>query len=222
LINATNSALNEIELRMKQHEDLLSTHVALCAYSYSHLTKGPVKFDRVTLDSITIKGKKLGPHPTRQLNSRFYVPEGGEGIYQITFGLILDTNGDLTQKTAPVSFALKSYINSQLETHHASVVTSNAGYHNNRRRLDNDKVPGSRTIHLDMNAGDSVWLEQSYPSAENSYQLNMCVHLVQSLPPGYKNWHAIKSVVAPAFKSNNIFKAPTLEVILCIYIYTRS
>jgi hypothetical protein len=210
LIKTTNNALDEIKSRMKQHEELLSTHVALCAFADSHWGMGPVLYDRIFLDSITIKGKpETGSNTLQQ--GHFYVPEGGDGTYQITFGLILDTIEDLSLQAAPVSFALRSSINKRVSMHLDSVVTSNAGYRGH------DLVPASRTINLDMQFGDSIWLEQFFSTAETSYRLNMCVHLVHPHPPGYSTWQTIKPAAAPTIEPNNIFEAPTLEVIHCVY-----
>ena len=98
LSDEKSATIEGLEQRLKQHEDLQSTHLAICGEQFSYLGKGRVDFN-IFMESVSIKGEKVRGTNVLLPDGRFQVPQGGDGIYEISLSLILDTVHDRTNKT---------------------------------------------------------------------------------------------------------------------------
>ena len=181
-----NNVVDKMETRMKQHEDFITTSVAVCAetFVHSHMSRGSVKYSSVFMESVLIKGAPV--HEVLDPNSgEFVVPKGGDGIYHISFGVLIDTVSPRsgtpgTSAQRPPRFAVKSSRGKRIKIHEASQVWATVGVQNKYK----DLVPASRAITLNLHAGDIISLEQMNDHAEQAYRLTFCIHLVHpSLNP---------------------------------------
>merc|ERR1712012_503640 len=104
--------LDKVEKRLSEHEKLLSTNVAICAErldSESALgAKGKITYDGMFLTSVTIGGKAMNRTQVKEVfkpsQGDFIVPEGGAGLYEISFTAIIDTRRDSDDSLAPANF----------------------------------------------------------------------------------------------------------------------
>merc|ERR1712110_111434 len=85
------------------------------------------------------------------MGGEFTVPEGADGTYQISFTAIIDTLKDTTDNRAPAKFvfATKQARGSFIKME-ATTLSASAGH------PGQDKVPASRSILLDLKAGEKV------------------------------------------------------------------
>merc|ERR1712223_304053 len=103
--------LDKVEKRLTEHEKLLSTNVAICAErrdSESMGAKGKITYDGMFLTSVTIGGKAMNRTEVKEVfkpsQGDFIVPEGGVGLYEISFTAIIDTRLDSDDSLAPANF----------------------------------------------------------------------------------------------------------------------
>merc|ERR1719412_3113115 len=177
--------LDKVEKRLSEHEKLLSTNVAICAErrdSESAMgAKGKITFDEMFLTSVTIGGKAMNRTQLREVfkpsQGEFIVPEGGAGLYEISFTAIIDTRLDSDDSLAPANFLFATTQGEEKTKMIRTSLTASTG------QKGGDKASASRTILLDLNANDKVYILQTNDVAEKSYRFTLCVHLVQPEAP---------------------------------------
>merc|ERR1712088_901681 len=116
----------------------------------------------------------------------FVVPPGAEGTYQFSFTAIIDTLKDLDDTLAPASFVFAIKGAGGATTWAAlseTTLTATVG------RPGGDKAPASRSILLDLKAGEKVAIYQTREGAESSYRLTFCAHLIRPTAPS--TWAAL-------------------------------
>merc|ERR1711872_17998 len=177
--------LDKVEKRLSEHEKLLNTNVAICAQrrdSESALgAKGKIAFDEMFLTSVTIGGKAMNRTELKEVlkpsQGDFIVPEGGEGLYEISFTAIIDTRLDSDDSLAPANFLFATERAEGKTKMIETSLTASTG------RKGGDKASASRTVLLDLKANDKVYILQTNDVAEKSYRFTLCVHLVQPEAP---------------------------------------
>merc|ERR1711978_484648 len=177
--------LDKVEKRLSEHERLLSTNVAICAErrdSESAMgAKGKITFDEMFLTSVTIGGKAMNRTQVKEVfkasQGDFIVPEGGAGLYEISFTAIIDTRLDSDDSLAPANFLFATQGADGKREMIETSLTASTG------RKGGDKASASRTILLDLNANDKIYILQISNVAEKSYRFTFCVHLVQPEAP---------------------------------------
>merc|ERR1712156_881158 len=187
--------LDKVAKRLTEHERLLSTNVAICAErrdSESALGgKGKITFDEMFLSSVTIGGKAMNRTQVQEVfkasQGDFIVPEGGAGLYEISFTAIIDTRLDSDDSLAPANFL---FATNRAEGETKMIRTSLTA---STGRKGGDKASVSRTILLDLKANDKVYILQTSDVAEKSYRFTLCVHLVQ--PEAPPTWASLPEVL---------------------------
>merc|ERR1711910_125066 len=186
--------LDKVEKRLSEHERLLSTNVAICAErrdSESAMgAKGKITYDEMFLTSVTIGGKAMNRTELKEVfkpsQGDFIVPEGGAGLYEISFTAIIDTRLDSDDSLAPANFL---FATNRAEGETKMIETSLTA---STGRKGGDKASASRTILLDLKANDKVYILQTKDVAEKSYRFTLCVHLVQ--PEAPPSWASLPEV----------------------------
>merc|ERR1711872_679985 len=177
--------LDKVEKRLAEHEKLLSTNVAICAErrdSESAMgAKDKITYDEMFLTSVTIGGKEMNRTELKEVfkpsQGEFIVPEGGAGLYEISFTAIIDTRRDSDDSLAPANFLFATERAEEKTKMIETSLTASTG------RKGGDKASASRTILLDLKANDKVYILQIRNVAEKSYRFTFCVHLVQPEAP---------------------------------------
>merc|ERR1712156_557325 len=177
--------LDKVEKRLYQHEKLLSTNVAICAERRdSESAMGgerKITYDEMFLTSVTIGGKAMNRTELEEVfkasQGDFIVPEGGAGLYEISFTAIIDTRLDSDDSLAPANFLFATKRGEEKTEMIETSLTASTG------RKGGDKASASRTILLDLEANDKVYILQTSDVAEKSYRFTLCVHLVQPEAP---------------------------------------
>merc|ERR1719499_2739864 len=199
-----NALLSGLKGRLSQHEKMLNTHVAVCAEQYNNIGFGKVTYQQTSMKSVIIGGdvKKVNILDPRQ--GEFVVPPGAEGTYQFSFTAIIDTLKDLDDTLAPASFvfAIKQAGGATSFTALSeTTLTATVG------RPGGDKVPASRSILLDLEAGEKVAIFQTREGAESSYRLTFCANLIRPTAPAA--WEALPDLMeAPEIKSETTYVEP--------------
>jgi hypothetical protein len=175
LTHQLQTAVEEMESRLQQHEAILTTRLAVCGWTHSHRGRDKVVYQQMPMHSVNVAGREIrGGDVLEMSTGLFTVPQGGNGTYSINYGVLLDTvNG--AGRSAPAKFALKATTGRPKRTAiiKGSMVMSDAG-----TRAGSDVVPASREVLLHMEPGDSLELRQLNRAAETSYSISLCVHLV--------------------------------------------
>merc|ERR1712165_251331 len=187
--------LDKVEKRLSQHEKLLSTNIAICAErrdSESALgAKGKITYDGLFLTSVTIGGKAMNRTELKEVfkpsQGDFMVPEGGAGLYEISFTAIIDTRLDSDDSLAPANFLLTTEKAEEKREMIETSLTASTG------RKGGDKASASRTILLDLEANDKVYILQISDVAEKSYRFTLCAHLVQ--PEAPPTWESLPELL---------------------------
>merc|ERR1712223_1572283 len=187
--------LDKVEKRLAEHEKLLSTNGAICAErrdsESAMAAKGKITYDEMFLTSVTIGGKAMNRTQVKEVfkpsQGDFIVPEGGEGLYEISFTAIIDTRLDSDDSLAPANFL---FATQQAEGETKMIETSLTA---STGRKGGDKASVSRTILLDLEANDKVYILQTNDLAEKSYRFTLCVHLVQ--PEAPPSWASLPEVL---------------------------
>merc|ERR1712223_475606 len=187
--------LDKVEKRLSEHEKLLSTNVAICAErrdSESAMgAKGKITFDEMFLTSVTIGGRAMNRTQLKEVfkpsQGDFIVPDGGAGLYEISFTAIIDTRLDTDDSLAPANFL---FATERAEGETKMIETSLTA---STGRKGGDKASVSRTILLDLKANDKVYILQTNDVAEKSYRFTLCVHLVQ--PEAPPSWASLPEVL---------------------------
>merc|ERR1712165_434242 len=187
--------LDKVEKRLFEHEKLLSTNIAICAErrdSESAMrAKGKITYDGMFLTSVTIGGKAMNRTQVKEVfkpsQGDFMVPEGGAGLYEISFTAIIDTRLDSDDSLAPANFLFATKRGEGKTKMIETSLTASTG------RKGGDKASASRTILLDLKANDKVYILQTSDVAEKSYRFTLCVHLVQ--PEAPPTWSSLPDVL---------------------------
>merc|ERR1711953_1122521 len=175
-----NALLSGLKGRLSQHEKMLNTHVAVCAEQYNNIAHGKVTYQQTSMKSVIIGGDVKKVNILDPSQGDFVVPIGGEGTYQFSFTAIIDTLKDLDNNLAPASFvfAIKQPGGATSPTALSeTTLTATVG------RPGGDKAPASRSILLDLKAGEKVAIYQTREGAESSYRLTFCAHLIRPTAP---------------------------------------
>merc|ERR1712165_56940 len=199
-----NALLSGLKGRLSQHEKMLNTHVAVCAEQYNNIAHGKVTYQQTSMKSVIIGGDVKKVNILDPSQGEFVVPIGGEGTYQFSFTAIIDTLKDLDNNLAPASFvfAIKQAGDATSPTPLSeTTLTATVG------RPGGDKVPASRSILLDLEAGEKVAIFQTRESAESSYRLTFCANLIRPTAPAA--WEALPDLMeAPEIKSESTYVEP--------------
>merc|ERR1719322_1778201 len=187
--------LDKVEKRLAEHEKLLSTDVAICAERLDSESamgaKGKITYDEMFLTSVTIGGKAMNRTQLKEVfkpsQGDFIVPEGGAGLYEISFTAIIDTRLDSDDSLAPANFLFATTRAEEKTKMIETSLTASTG------RKGGDKASASRTILLDLKANDKVYILQIRNVAEKSYRFTLCVHLVQ--PEAPPTWASLPEVL---------------------------
>merc|ERR1719322_2350438 len=180
--------LDKVEKRLSEHEKLLSTNIAICAERRDSVSamgaKGKITYDEMFLTSVTIGGRAMNRTELKEVfkpsQGEFIVPEGGAGLYEISFTAIIDTRLDSDDSLAPANFLFATERAEGKTKMIETSLTASTG------RKGGDKASASRTILLDLKANDKVYILQIRNVAEKSYRFTLCVHLVQpEAPPAW-------------------------------------
>merc|ERR1719322_1520007 len=177
--------LDKVEKRLAEHEKLLSTDVAICAERLDSESamgaKGKITYDEMFLTSVTTGGKAMNRTELKEVfkpsQGDFIVPEGGAGLYEVSFTAIIDTRLDSDESLAPANFLFATQGAEGKTKMIETSLTASTG------RKGGDKASASRTILLDLKANDKVYILQTNDVAEKSYRFTLCVHLVQPEAP---------------------------------------
>eukprot|EP00092_Neocalanus_flemingeri_P004724 GFUD01005089.1.p1 GENE.GFUD01005089.1~~GFUD01005089.1.p1 ORF type:complete len:405 (-),score=135.84 GFUD01005089.1:170-1384(-) len=205
-----NNVVAKIETRMKQHEDFITTSVAVCAEAFSHMSRGTVKYSSLFMESVLINGAPPVSEVLDPKSGDFVVPPGGDGIYHISYGVLIDTMSPRTgmsQARMPPRFAVKSSQGKRITIHEASQIWATVGVKNQYK----DLVPASRAITLNLRAGDIISLEQINNHAEQAYRLTFCVHLVHPTLVSSVTWEKLPEPKALVLNMTTTYVEPILQ-----------
>merc|ERR1712004_275653 len=204
-----NALLIGLKGRLSQHEKMLNTHVAVCAEQYNNIGFGQVTYQQTSMKSVIIGGdvKKVNILDPRQ--GEFVVPPGAEGTYQFSFTAIIDTLKDLDDTLASFVFTIRGAGGATAPTALSeTTLTATVG------RSGGDKAPASRSILLDLKAGEKVAIYQQRKRAESSYRLTFCAHLIRPTAPSA--WAALTDPLPPSdpkIETENTYTAPEQKLL---------
>ena len=174
-----NDLLEKVTARLNQHEKMLDTHVAVCANQYNSIGNGKVTYQHTSMENVLLGDKK--ETKTRVLDpnlGEFTVPNGADGTYQISFTAIIDTRKDVDDNLAPAKFLIaKKQARGAFIPMEATTLTATVG------QDGGDKVPASRSVLLDLQAGEKVAVFQKRVGAESTYRVTFCAHLIRPTSP---------------------------------------
>ena len=163
--------------RFHLHEDILKTRITICAYDHGHLGKGVVTYDGkdggYVENSVSIRVfNKTEPKDLKKediLNlgtGAFTVPENAAGEYLFTFSVVMDT---YDQKRMPSEY----FFRVDGETVPGARIYTDGG-----RSATSDRIPGTFTILLKLDAGQTVDVEQTRNTDISDYEISFCVALL--------------------------------------------
>ena len=195
--------LDKMEARLRQHERMLDTHVAVCAYQHDTNVPGKVTYEAGPMESVVVRGERRS-QVLEPSQGEFTVPDGADGTYEISFTAIIDTLKDVDNNLAPASFVFATQQAGGGSVFHPmgwTTLTATVG------RPGGDKVPASRSILLDLEAGEKVAIFQTRKGAESSYRLTFCAHLIRPTAPA--EWKALPDPMeVPEVKSETTYAEP--------------
>jgi len=198
-----NDLLGGIKARLSQHERMLNTHVAVCAEQYNNIPHGQVAYQHNLMESVIVGGETKS-RVLEPSQGEFTVPEGADGTYQISFTAIIDTLRDIDNNLMPANFVFatrKAGGGSIFHSMSSTTLTATVG------QPGADKVPASRSILLDLQAGEKVAIYQTRQGAESSYRLTFCANLIRPTAPA--EWQALPNPMeAPEIKTETTYAEP--------------
>ena len=162
------------------HEDILKTDVALCAFDYDDEKRtGVVNYNgrhsgyltdqkswRVFNE--TCNQESCAKEVLNRDTGRFTVPQNADGLYLFTFSITMDTFDYLEGHTWDYYYFRKN----------GHKVAGTGLYGNVGSNPHSDMFPGSRTIILDLEAGDYVDIFQTKGKAVPDLQALFCGSLI--------------------------------------------
>merc|ERR1711936_684721 len=174
-----NALLDKTKGRLAQHEQMLDTNVAVCAYKHNNDVAGKVQYDLKQMEIVSLPGGEMTQTSVLDLvEGEFTVPAAGS--YQIAFTAIIDTIDNADGNLNPASFVFaktQAAGDSVFRRMNSTTLTATAG------QPGGDKVPVSRSIILDLQAGQKVAVFQTRKGAEYSYRVSFCAHLIKPKAP---------------------------------------
>ena len=187
---------------------MLNTHVAVCAIQHDSYVQGKVRYQHTSMESVIVGGEsRIAALDVSR--GEFTVPEGADGTYQISFTAIIDTLKDINNNLMPASFIFattKAGGGSKFYEMPSTTLTATVG------RPGGDKVPASRSILLDLKAGEKVAIYQTRQGAESSYRLTFCAHLIR--PSATAPWAALPDrMEASGIKSETTYVEPDQKLL---------
>merc|ERR1719403_469306 len=206
-----NALLSGLKGRLSQHEKMLNTHVAVCAEQYNNIAHGKVTYQQTSMKSVIIGGDVKKVNILDPSQGEFVVPPGAEGTYQFSFTAIIDTLKDLDDTLAPASFVftIRGAGGATAPTALSeTTLTATVG------QPGGDKAPASRSILLDLKAGEKVAIYQQRKRAESSYRLTFCAHLIRPTAPSA--WAALTDPLPPSdpkIEVENTYTAPEQKLL---------
>merc|ERR1712018_1046547 len=174
--------------RSKQHENILGTHVSLCAYDHGDFAN--LEDHVVTYNSV--RGGFLDQHKSWQVmggpknndetkamevlnrdTGKFKVPENAAGLYMFTFSVTMDT-ADFNSKPSQYEFIKNG---TKID---GTSIYSDAGLPHPvaGKTAIYDKVPGSNTIFLKLEAYDEIGVRQTRESDIPDFHVSFCGTLI--------------------------------------------
>jgi len=197
-----NNLISGLNARLSQHERMLNTHVAVCAEKYKSIGYGKVTYQELLTESVRIGGVKKRGEVLEPSQGEFIVPVGGEGTYQVSFSAIIDTHKDFDNRLFPAAFvfAKKRVGTSSFEKLSETTLTTTVGH------PGGDKAPVSRSILMDLKAGEKVAIFQERKGAESSYRLTFCANLVRPSAPA--SWHKLSDPLPIELNTDETYAEP--------------
>jgi len=200
-----NNLITGLNARLSQHERMLNTHVAVCAEKYKSIGYGKVTYQELLTESVRIGGVKKRGEVLEPSQGEFIVPVGAEGTYQVSFSAIIDTHKDFDNRLFPATFvfAKKRVGTSSFEKLSETTLTTTVGH------PGGDKAPVSRSILMDLKAGEKVAVFQERKGAESSYRLTFCANLVRPSAPA--SWHKLSDPLPIELNTDETYAEPKLQ-----------
>jgi len=198
--------------RSSFHEDILKTDVALCAYDDIQNSRGVVNYNgrhsgyindqkRWRVFNESCSQESCAREVLNRQTGRFTVPKNADGLYLFTFSITMDTWDFIEGNTWDYYCFRKN----------GHEVIGTGLYGNVGSNEDSDKVPGSRTILLELNSGDVIDVYQRQEKNIPDRQASFCgslIHLKKaSESPG--GWasdssHDLFPKITTIFEPNNV------------------
>merc|ERR1711936_721927 len=201
-----NDLLDKTKGRLAQHEQMLDTNVAVCAYKHNNDVAGKVQYDLKQMEIVSLPGGEMTQTSVLDLvEGEFTVPAAGS--YQIAFTAIIDTIDNADGNLNPASFVFaktQAAGDSVFRRMNSTTLTATVG------QPGGDKVPVSRSIILDLQAGQKVAVFQTRKGAEYSYRVSFCAHLIRPRTPG--SWEDLpESLEITEIKNESTYVEPELN-----------
>ena len=161
------------------HEDILKTDVALCAYDDIQNSRGVVKYNgrnsgyindqkRWRVFNETCNQESCAREVLNRETGRFTVPQNADGLYMFTFSITMDTWDFIEGHSWDYYYFRKN----------GHEVIGTGLYGNVGSNEDSDKVPGSRTVLLELNSGDAIDVFQMQEKNIPDRQASFCGSLI--------------------------------------------
>jgi len=197
-----NNLISGLNARLSQHERMLNTHVAVCAEKYKSIGYGKVTYQELLTESVRIGGVRKRGEVLEPSQGEFIVPVGAEGTYQVSFSAIIDTHKDFDNRLFPATFvfAKKRVGTSSFGKLSETTLTTTVGH------PGGDKAPVSRSILMDLKAGEKVAVFQERRGAESSYRLTFCANLVRPSAPA--SWHKLSDPLPIELNTDETYAEP--------------
>merc|ERR1712200_220636 len=124
------------------------------------------------------------------------------GTYQVSFSAIIDTHKDFDNRLFPAAFvfAKKRVGTSSFGKLSETTLTTTVGH------PGGDKAPVSRSILMDLKAGEKVAVFQERKGAESSYRLTFCANLVRPSAPA--SWHKLSDPLPIELNTDETYAEP--------------
>ena len=173
--------------RSSIHENLLKTDVTLCAYddvqssrrravNYNGRHSGFLNDQKSwQVFNESCKQESCATEVLNRDTGRFTVPENADGLYLFTFSITMDTWDFIEGHTWDFYYFRKN----------GRKILGSELYGDAGSNEDHDKLPGSRTILVELNAGDSIDVFQKKKRDIPDRQASFCgslIHLRKVLP----------------------------------------
>jgi hypothetical protein len=212
--------------RSSFHEDILKTDVALCAYDDIQNSRGVVNYNgrhsgyindqkRWRVFNESCSQESCAREVLNRQTGRFTVPKNADGLYLFTFSITMDTWDFIEGNTWDYYCFRKN----------GHEVIGTGLYGNVGSNEDSDKVPGSRTILLELNSGDVIDVYQRQEKNIPDRQASFCgslIHLKKASesPGGWasESSHDLFPKIMTSFEPNNVsFDPQTFEDVANAY-----
>jgi len=212
--------------RSSFHEDILKTDVALCAYDDIQNSRGVVNYNgrhsgyindqkRWRVFNESCSQESCAREVLNRQTGRFTVPKNADGLYLFTFSITMDTWDFIEGNTWDYYCFRKN----------GHEVIGTGLYGNVGSNEDSDKVPGSRTILLELNSGDVIDVYQRQEKNIPDRQASFCgslIHLKKASesPGGWasESSHDLFPKITTSFEPNNVtFDPQTFEDVTNAY-----